>query len=112
MVVSVFLDQISNFAHVHDENNITHHDKEELWKSTLVQQIHLPDFEHVNIPNDNNILNSNKNASMLYPDGTISLVMKEQISKQVQNLTKNLNSDLDYDVRFKHLRRKVKKRKK
>jgi hypothetical protein len=112
-MVGGFLDQISSFAHILEDGRY----ENESWRNTLVQPVQLPDFEHVQVstrllttaPAGND---DDGNASLWYPDGSVALQLREQISKQVQLTVEDVNVDHD-DVRIRDLvRRKRKKEKK
>lgn len=112
-MVKVFLDQISSFAHVPEEEC----SKNEPWRNTLVQSVSLPDFEHIDVatdllskPKNKNTTATTKNGSLWYPDGSVGLELREQISEQVRLSINNANVDHN-DVRVrdkKHTKRKKK----
>ena len=67
-MVKVFLDQITSFVHLPEEES----SKNEPWRSTLVQPVSLPDFEHIDVTTDALYKSKNKtstnNGSLWYPD--------------------------------------------
>mmetsp|Transcript_23658 Transcript_23658/g.29803 ORF Transcript_23658/g.29803 Transcript_23658/m.29803 type:complete len:125 (-) Transcript_23658:84-458(-) len=117
MVTRVFLDQISSFAHLPEDGRSKH----EPWRNTLVQPVTI-DIEHIQVPTK--ILLSppdgcrrgqksslSSSSSLLYPDGSVALELREQISRQVRLTVKDVNVDFD-DVRIRDLQRKKQRKKK
>ena len=74
----------------------------------MVQPVRLPDIEHIHV-SMNLSTSAGKNVSLWYPDGSVALELREQISRQVQVTVKNVNVDHD-DVKIRDLKRKQKKK--
>ena len=89
-MVGVFLDQISNFARLPEDGR----SKSESWRYMMVQPVRLPDIEHIHV-SMNLSTSAGKNVSLWYPDGSVALELREQISRQVQIMVKNVNVDHD-----------------
>ena len=121
-MVRVFLDQISNFAHLPEDAK----SKEESWRNTLVQPVRIPDIEHIHVKTSllttlkrtkvENHHDKDKNidmccSSLWYPDGSVALELREQISRQVQLTVCDVNVDHD-DVQIRDMQRKKRRKKK
>mmetsp|Transcript_24871 Transcript_24871/g.30566 ORF Transcript_24871/g.30566 Transcript_24871/m.30566 type:complete len:139 (-) Transcript_24871:177-593(-) len=122
-MVGAFLDQISTFAHRPEDSK----SKNEYWRNTLVQTVNLPDIEHIPMSihsleyskqqqNEKGIASSSSSSqlilsssSLLYPNGTVSLELKQQISKQMEHTVKDMTIDYD-DIRMRDLELKEKRR--
>lgn len=100
MTSHIFLDHIARIPHFSNrrircekqdgDENCNKDKNDEKWRNALIQQISLPDFDHVNVRSS---LRKEKGPPAWRPDGSVSSELRKQIVIQVKSIREEFTKE-------------------